>query len=310
MTHHIVITEFDGNKPPSVYYSRLHRLGLNVRRNGAGNKDRPVIARRAESGYNRYSNNMGVVAQEGVILCSSASMAQLIGNLALQHGASFVQVGVADLEPVRTAPADTAALDRIQVVLGRRGKPLDPSTWTVTCLEELSSMEVEARGVAVCPDCGGANIVVRQGPLSPVRINPQQSLIENWQTTRFTTGRFEIPDIDPKGQKPVPANIKSDIEKATAKSVQKSPELTHLLDADIPDSLGFEVLDAIFSARAHHSTEIRNQARAAAYIAYVRKGGNPMSVSLVERAEPDLLDTATCLGAKRTSQLLLQYVEA
>lgn len=74
----------------------------------------------------------------------------------------------------------------------------------------------------------------------------------------------------------------------------------------MPRDVAFAFLDAIVTARAHHTREARLTNRLAVVQEYFLRNGDPSKVSLVESVKPDLIDAGIGLGKANIVPWLLQ----
>lgn len=293
---HIVVIEWDGNKAPSKYYRRVHALSFKV----AGDKELSPIARRAGE-----DGNQGVIMQEGVFLCASESLARQIAGIALDEGAVNVSLGTVQFPGhFLRSVEDAQILDRIEGVLGKRGRRPPDELWAVSCLECLRVSNVTTWRPVSCPHCGGLRIHARKGAVRSFR-DPGGDVLDAWQRTRFAGPHWEPAPISDTGDAPPPAG---DI--LNASEEQWATALAHSCHLDIirqmPRQIAFDFLDAMLSNRAYRSPEARLQNRLAVATAYFMKHGDPARISLPEPAYPDLVDAGSALGVDITAEWLLR----
>ncbi len=336
MSTFIAIIEWDGQKPPSKYYRRLHDLALRSR---GGDKDESVLARRqnmsaqalqqAQSTSKRNTSRartrrqtsretlQGVIFQEGAIICPSESLARTIAALA-QRGfkdgkgnvirAKAVKVGEVQFhsDDFVATDDDDKALARIDKVFGSRGRPEDESVWSVVCYEELLTSQKTSAGVANCPHCGGVRIRTREGKPNAFAV-PDGSLFDAWVRVRFTSGHWESShsgDTFPPALSTVRSLIGDSGEQVALALIEKSKLDTTLAGFDKDTAL--KVLDAVLVGIAHLTKETRDARRLEAWTRYAQSGANPLDYPLAGSDVPDLLDAAGALGAERTAQLALR----
>jgi hypothetical protein len=179
----IVIIEWDGKRPPTKWYSRLERMGLKV----AGDMEKSPLDRRSAA--------IGVIHQEGAIVVDNESSARILGHLAYELGARAVSVGTLHLSELEMSTEDTHALNRIQSVLGKRGRPTAAKQiFAVTCHDCLCTTEYEGFNPINCPKCGSFKIEYRLG--TPVLFKSIDKNWKGWVASRFSTSSFEIPTVD------------------------------------------------------------------------------------------------------------------
>lgn len=296
----IVMLEWDGSKPPSTYYRRLHRLAMRVR----GDKEISAIKRR--------NDGPGVIFQEGCIITPSESLARTIGLIAKRLADDediplTVQIGQATFEPIRMRPEDRIAMNRIEQTLGKRGRPDMETDWTIVCMECMTTSQVRAAHAINCPKCGAMRIRVRAG--SPVKLRiPSGDAFTAWWYTRFTPysgGCWEIPvtkgAVDFPTDEPRPMNDREKelIEALRCSKLRKQIERLDQLEA-------LRILDAVLVARVYWPVERRQEERIKAATLFFQRGGSPANISLAEVPEPDLLDAAGPLGAETAATYLMQ----
>ncbi|HLF28190.1 MAG TPA: hypothetical protein VJG32_17815 [Anaerolineae bacterium] len=297
---YVVLLEWDGVKPPSTYYRRLHSLAMRVR----GDK--------AVSPIKRRSDGPGVIVQEGCIITPSESLARTIGLIACdaarEEGIPLtVQIAEASFEPIRMTREDRIAMNRIEETLGKRGRPEAEIDWTVVCMECMTTSAVHAAHAVNCPKCGAMRIRIRAG--APVKFHDAGSgdALDAWLRTRFSPysgGRWEIPLLDKRSadRPPTPAPT-DEREKAVVDALRGSPLLGQIAKLDRADALC--ILDAVFVARGYWSAERRQEERIKAAALYFQRGGSPANISLAELPSPDLLDAAGPLGAETVATHLI-----
>ena len=194
------IIEWDGGKPPTKWYNRLARFGLNVR----GDKGSAPLARRSKD------NHDTVIYQEGVIITEALSTAQVLGRLANEMGAVNVSIGQLDLIDNKTAFAvDNEILTRLNG-LSRIGRPTggkaEVKDYAVTCMDEVKTFNVRSDGKAiVCPSCSSFNVEYVEGKrkiygaytttINPDPLKDKKDFYLLWLATRFNEGRFEMPKV-------------------------------------------------------------------------------------------------------------------
>lgn len=307
----IVLIEWDGKGAPTAYYHRLHSMALKVRTDDL-DESVSALARRHHD-----ERGTGVIFQEGAILTPSESQAELIYHLAKKFGAPSVVVAeIAQLtEDIALDDEDARALQRVESVYGRRGRPPSEREWTVTCLEELDVYTERSRGVAVCPSCGGTRIRVRPGQPKRFGLPPDYDgrLVDLWVRLRFSEGSYEIPRTwsgPRQSELPLPP------EQVEIMDQNEAP-LVHKLEASFPDLYGnrlgqavsaFAVLDAVFASQLLVGKDRRRSQRVAAATEYFKMGGTPAGVSLAPHPQQyDVLDGAAILGAEAAAQHLFQH---
>lgn len=182
----VLIIEWDGDRPPTRWYNRLHKLGLTTR----GDKEISPLARR--------EGRSGVISQEGALVLNTDSEARALGHLAEELGAKAVTIARMEVEELGMTQQDQLVMNRIQSTLGRRGRPETPKNWLVTCLDEMRSYEEWGRWPVNCKHCGSFHIATHEGNQVTGALSGK-TLLDQWRGSRFTTGSFEEPIIDPAG---------------------------------------------------------------------------------------------------------------
>ena len=285
---HIVVIEWDGNKAPSRYYRRVHALSFKV----AGDKELSPLARRTGE-----DGNQGVIMQEGVFLCPSESLARQIAGIALDEGAVNVSLGTVQFPGHFTRTIEDAQiLDRIENVLGRRGRRPPDELWAVSCMECVQVNSVTTWNPVNCPHCGGLRIHARRGAVRRFR-DPGGDVLTAWRSTRFAGPHWEPVPLAADGDAaPAAPEIFNSEEETWSDALARSPHLA--LIESMPRETALAFLDAMFCNRVYRSQEARLQNRLAVATTYFMKRGDPMRISLPEPAAPDLVDAGSSLGAE------------
>lgn len=309
---HVVIIEWDGQPPPTQWYDRLNKLAnLRVRseKSIAPTLDTDGVWAKRSGG-----SAIGVIVQEGAIICSSYSLARTIAALARdgliinkRTGPEHVQpAGVMiardiTIEEFSATEADRNVLARIKTVFGKRGRPTGaPLKFVVSCLEERRSWQAEAYDVVNCPHCGGTHVRIRRGEQVGYK-DPGGPAWQAWMRTRFATGEFEFP-LDGEDDPPSSPSIVNAPEAEMVGRIVAS-NLARKLDS-MPRSEALDILDALFIARLYWGKERRTDARLRALSEYFRLGGSPVGIVLYESDEFDWLDLAGPLGESVAAQYL------
>lgn len=312
----ICLIEADGCQMPSVFYRRRDALALRVR----GDDELGPLARRAGE------NGSSVIFQEGAIICASESLARQMAWLArdcfddmerkgdldevdeagnvIRMRRPTVSIGRLSLTSNMTRTRqDTQVLDRIEKVLGKRGRKPASQTWAVACTECVRLSEVEDWAVVNCPHCHGFLIHNRPGSIH-VYADPGGDVFEAWKRTRFAGPHWEPAPITDNGQTPpVDPEILSDRESDVVDVIAGSTVLDDI--RQMPRDFAFDFLDAIFINRAYRDLERRLQARAMTATEFFKRGGAPTGIRLTEPKQPDLVDAADVLGAQSVASWLL-----
>lgn len=316
---YIVIIEWDGQKPPSAWYTYLSSLTGGKGKIGAvaGWKDRELdtVARRTLS-----DDATGIVVQEGCVICPSQSLAETIASYARNvvgdklERRPVVAVGKAQLmfNP-SLSPEIAPMISRVTNTLGKRGRKPPAQDWVVTCPECLHNSLVNDSRPLNCPRCGGLRIHTQKG--KPVVYRDDNSdILSFWLRTRFA-GPFWQPcetQVDEGIDAPALADLQSvDANQKTAdivEAIRTSPIVCQL--DEMPRPLALAALDAIFAARMYHSAEKRQRARVEAVTEYLTRcatnGMTPRNVILGE-VVVDLLDTGLLLKRQTAVDYFMAY---
>jgi hypothetical protein len=313
---HIGLIEWDGKKPPSVYYQRLGRMGLKVR----GNKDEAVIPRRMtyvdeDADGEFWKSNIGesaVIVQEGAVISSSRSLVRIVCALAKEHGAKLAFVARASMEDLEEFSLDQDDIDALQRVnsvhghVGRRaGEKMD---YVVCCLEEAQTFQVNGVwDVSNCPKCHGTNIRRRVGiphvvkPYSGKKVTDPFDLFEYWVVTRFAHGVYETPMESPEGADPVALAdmaLSNEVEHSIVNLIQNSPTFMEKLKLVKPKT-ALDMMDAAFCGRMFIPREVRQKARLSALTECFSRGADPTKARMSEKENDlDIFDTVAVLGER------------
>lgn len=293
---HIVVIEWDGNKAPSRYYRRVHALSFKV----AGDKELSPIARRTGD-----DGGQGVIMQEGVFLCPSESLARQIAGIALDEGAINVSLGTVQFpRHFARSVEDAQILDRIEEVLGRRGRRPPEELWAISCMECLRVTNATTWKPVNCPHCGGLRIHARKGAVRTYR-DPGGDVLAAWRVTRFAGPHWEPAPLASDGMTvPAAVDILGRDEEEGAAALAHSPHLAFI--EAMPRQTALAFLDAMFCNRVYRTTGARLQARLQVATAYFMRRGDPTRISLPEPAFPDLVDAGSALGAEIVADWLLR----
>lgn len=294
---YIVVLEWDGDKPPTTFYNRMRKLGLLVR----GDKDISPLKRRA-----MYEGS--VIAQEGAIICSSQSLANLVAIYAQQDGAKNVMIATATPVEFHASQDDVNVLNKVEAIYGKRGRPSgEKQNWAITCLEECKSYQSEDEAYAVgnCPYCRGAVIKTIPGDI-PVWKMPDGDVFEAWTRHRFAGGEFFIShESDQAAEPPAKANITHVAEAKTVEMMRNSADFIVAINK-MPRHTAIRVLDAVLASRTHMRYETRKENRVKSAIYLFERNADPKKVSLSEPTDKvDLLDAGTIAGAENIGSLWL-----
>lgn len=279
----IVLIEWDGKKPPSVWYHRLKKLGLVI----SGNKDQSPLTRR--------QTFAGVAFQEGAILTVSESEARGLAWLAKDCGAKSVSIGKIEFSEMLMTNADAAVLNRIQQTLGKRGRPVkdvQDQDWTVTCLDEMKSFESFGREPVHCPSCGSFHIRLREGK-RPVSFSNQdsKSLVKAWTDLRWSTGKFEEPQIDPVNGLELSADYVGGDDRDMIYRIEKSTLYQQISQSNISREKALRFLDIAFGVASVDPAD-RQHSRISAITRFIEIGGDQSKIKnlMVDPYDLDAFD--------------------
>lgn len=317
---YIVVIEWDGQKPPSFWYSYLSHLTGGRGKIGAvaGLKDHSLdtVMRRTLT-----DNASGIVVQEGCVICPSESLAETIANFARNivgprlERMPVVAIGRVSLNfNPSLSPETQLLIERVTNALGKRGRRPPAQDWIVTCPECLRvSLVCDARPLQ-CPHCAGLRIHTQKG--KPVVFRDDNSPIFSfWLRTRFTGPHWQPfeTQIDEGIEPPAVDQLLSvDATQETERAIEaiRTSPLVSQLEA-MPRPLALAVLDAIFAARAYHSADKRQKARVEGVTEYLTRfatmGTTPQNVPPLGEIGVDFLDTALLLGKGRAVDYLTAY---
>lgn len=295
---YIVVIEWDGDKPPTTFYNRMHALGLHVQ----GSKDLSPLERRSR-------DDGSVVIQEGVVLCSSESLAHEIGLLADTLGAEVVKIGAVEPIKFEASEADVAVHRKIESVFSRRGRPIGSpeNEWVVTCFEEGVTRDIsrEARNIVNCPICSGLNIRARVGTQIALRPDDSVDALEFWARSRFVSGEFEVPEIsdaavdeiDPR----IPAALSNGRENDALSRIRTSSTLKAQI-GKVSRRRALRLLDAVFAALAHLPGDTVLQSRINAIVGLYSEGIPPADLGILAK-EVDVLHSSAVLGSRAAAEI-------
>ena len=194
----IVIVEWNGKKPPTSFYNRIHEYGLYSRvakpSDDEEDDSRSLLERRA--------SRHGVIMQEGLFIVETRSLATTIAYWAKRYGAEVVKIASMNFQEItgdeNFGENDLAVLRGLEDKMSKRGpKPAeDHGNYVVTCYDECRTYETECDSPPVmCKYCASHNIQNRRGNRVVYPEVGSEGTIEKWwKVTRFATGQFEIPE--------------------------------------------------------------------------------------------------------------------
>lgn len=306
----IVVIEWDGKKAPSTWYNRLNALKVKVHKpKSVGGHEvlNPEQRRAFESTEEVYTG--GTIVQEGCIITSSDSFARLIAGLAKnEFNAKSVHIGHVEMEKFNPEYDDAQIVNRVQSLLGQRGRPMNGErmTFTVTCLEcgRVNVLE-DQRFVIGCPSCLSVSVKHRLGTTIRMAVPNNGTIFEKWLSHRFWTGEFEPNYIDDDGPQPPPPTPSDFYIKTESEVVGKMTKIKWLsnLDNGITDGTvgigtAFSILDSVFISRAYTSDVKRTDQRSRLLYALFSSGWEASELSILESSIPDVGDV-TAFGHTR-----------
>lgn len=224
-----VLIEWDGYKAPATFYNRLHAYGLYSRRARYMKPDQ--IAESGESlyewrsnrpGEKKSRNNRGIILQEGIIQCNSASLAAEIKQVAVSLKAKNVIVGNFIVSSFVLPQKDLDVFTALEKKTAKRGAKarVEAGRYVVTCFDEAKTFEIESETLpAHCPNCGSARTDVRLGKqvafswdafpeFDITDSHDCMDIVSFWMRTRFSNasaGKFEVPMMYEDKKHPFPA---------------------------------------------------------------------------------------------------------
>ena len=315
----IVIIEWDGQKPPSSWYTYLSQLSGGHGKTGAiqGLKDKTLdtVARRTLT-----DDASGIVVQEGCVICPSESLAYTLAEYARHNIGGrmerqpVVAVGKVSLTfNPSLSPEVSPLIQRVTNTLGKRGRKPPATDWVVTCPECLNVSHVNEAKPLNCPRCGGLRIHYTKG--NPVVFKDDGSdIFTFWLRTRFSGPHwqpFETQEDEGINAPAVADLISMDATAQTEDAIDaiRTSPIVSQLEA-MPRQLALATLDAIFAAKTYYSGQKRQTARVEAVTEYLtrcaKSGMAPKSIPLGE-ITVDFLDAALLLGKSRAVDYLTIY---
>lgn len=194
--------EWGGRKPPATFYNRLHEYGLYSRHDKKLLEEVSLYEQRSRHlGKHKNDETHGLILQEGIITCSTASMAKAIMYQAKLCGAEHVWTGNITLNPLLLDARDIAIFDTQQIQRSKKGPKaiIEEGRYTVTCFDEARTFEVQSRAIPYsCPQCNSVRFDARLGKMSMFAwrdIADFSDLKHVWMATRFFQGKFEVPEF-------------------------------------------------------------------------------------------------------------------
>lgn len=299
----ILVIEWDGEKPPTTWYNRLakHNISVRGKTDSSGYRISNPEERRSFSGVKSFWSKgfnqeeiSGTIVQEGCVITASRSFAVYLASLAKQCGAKSVHIGDTQLEKYQTSTNDAKTLQRIEGILGSRGRPMNGSTfdYVITCIECGAVNAVkDSKGVIGCPSCRAVRVKYRMGELMPISLPKIGTLFSKWLSHRFLFRSFEPVHIEQNGMEPPTIAIEDvtdESEMKVLKLIEKSTILSKLDKIDL--ELAFSILDSIFIARTYLTEEERIDIRSQAAFTLFRSGIKQDKIDIIEPNIPDSLD--------------------
>ena len=319
---YIVIIEWDGQKPPSSWYTYLSHLTGGRGKIGAvaglNDQSMDTVARRTLT-----TDASGIVVQEGCVICPSESLAETIAGFARNivgprlERMPVVAVGQVALNFNPSMSPEVAPLiERVTNTLGKRGRKPPATDWVVTCPECLTVSKVNDTRPLNCPHCSGLRIHTTKG--NPVVYRDDDSPIFSfWLRTRFSGPHWQPFEtqvdegIEPPALDDLLSVDATTLTSNTIEAIRTSP-IVDQLEA-MPRALALAVLDAIFAARAYHSDTKRQRSRVAAVTEFLTRcasiGLAPKKVPPLGEVGVDFLDSALLLGKGRAVDYLTAYAD-
>jgi Zn finger protein HypA/HybF involved in hydrogenase expression len=285
---YIITIEWDGQKPPTRWYTFLAKYGLNTRQ---GSKDTSPIARRASTS--------GVAFQEGTIIVHSDSLARQLATLAYSMNAKSVMLGTITMGQFKMTQEDQHALEVISAQTGKRGPKAkeNEGRYVIHCYEEGKTRVADLREAPLaCPHCHGLRISWWRGEARKVMpFNAQEhDLDKYWVSTRFDeNGRFSIP---------MTSNAITQLETVDEKKLSQGAQnnvyivrrFVHNFAEKI-DGNGLEILQAMDMAYCVQElpTKVRQDKRIKAMLDYYASGGEEAYEMRLDPTDVDIVDVAS-----------------
>lgn len=285
-----VSIEWDGKPPKMTWYDRLHRKGIRVR--GGDVKEFPTVLARRRSLDSEHRNN-GVVFQEGLYLVRNQDLANELAFEAEQFGATSVMIGRIFMDRFTVPAGDVEVLEDYFLKTSRRGrKPVDEiGRYTVTCLEELMTFEMELTAQPIaCPSCESFRFYAHMGKpkvFQTPKWNKIDDLWDYWKRTRFDSqGRYEIPTYE---EASVGSSLTLVPPEAVAVDIDE-PVLLLPNTVKMTPELLMKIYDACYSLSTKLETD-RTQGRLGVLAAYWNAGGDNVSYLMAAPEQGyDLID--------------------
>lgn len=300
---YIVMIEWDGKKPPTLYYDRLKKkFGLYVR----GDKDEKNPLVRRTNWRAMQKAETAVVFQEGAIMCTSESLARRILMYAEDNGAKNIVLMDAERIDFNVTVEDAKIFQQLEAKFGQRGRPSgQKSNFVITCFEEAATYPVyDSFHALICPACKGNRTRSHVGDIVNYKLPDDGDIVEAWLRNRFTRGEFEIPDSG-DNDPPATVNVTNVDELRIINQIKASPTLMADI-ARMPRRQAAAFLDAVFCSRTYVSAEARRDARVKACVTLYEQGVQSTEISLLERpSEFDLLDASAVAEPDKTAALWL-----
>jgi hypothetical protein len=302
--NYAVLIEWDGSKPPTKFYRRIHTWGLEVGR--TKEKSESPLERRAK--YSR--EDVAFVFQEGCVICKSEQFARRVYMLALEMGAKTASWGKMFTEEFVLTKEDAEIFNRTEDACGRRGRrpKEDTHPWIVTCHECAATyIKGEAAYCVACPECGSGRIKTRPGDAVESYKYPENTgLLDAWKRLRFTRGEFEVCPTTGDSEPPAEVNVTNKDESRTIALIAANPEFVDHASR-LPRHIAMQVVDAAFLSRTYMSTDARTEARMRTCMLLFQKGVTPDKVALLE--DPlkfDLIDCAAIMGEDQAAKAWME----
>lgn len=256
---------------------------------------------------------VSTIAQEGVVLCASEYLAEMVCHIAIRYGAKTAMVGRTDLRSPGMDKDVNTAIAKLDAVAGKRGRPpsnvVGKRLYSYTCLECNDSGTVQLDTTPIyCYRCRSPLINVTEGARPLVAHVSNAGIIDAidamtyWNATRWWSGKYIIAELN-NNEVTVPDSfhVPTDIETMMNKFVEG--EFYKFVIEKCRVNEWVMVLDAAYmSMRA--SQEKIDARRVAACIELYKLGVDPSKAPL----NPDVLgvpDAIDCYAVSHAVQPLV-----
>lgn len=294
----VVIIEWNGKKPSSTFYNRLHAYGLYSRQPSSNSEEFSLLEWRANrQGSNKRESKRGLILQEGLIVVNSLTLAEDIARWAKnENKAALVQIGHMTVSDFTMTERDFQVFDKLQQAVSKRGPKVvgDAGSYAVTCFDDVKTYSIQAESLPVmCPTCGGSNVQSRMGQLHIYQQYDERhdDKYLYWMGTRFGEGSFEVPVLKANEVGtfyPTPKSAKVNLS-----TMDLSDEFYTSQSA--PDDY-FHLMDVAYCVSTMQPMH-RLEKRLMVIDAYVRSGGEHFMTFNAPTKGIDLLDLCTLENA-------------